>query len=244
MHLAAQYLATAAICFIQKKEDDSHTNFGWANHTLETHEFPNGDKLGLNYENFSLEWVHHNGNKEHLLLNQTTHKEITDWISETSAKIGIEKPYEYKLHYKLPYDEIIDATSFNLKNQEDLNVLIKQRDLAQQVFDSLLKSNAFDSPIRIWPHHFDTGAYVTINSKLSIGLGMAIPDELINDFYFYVSGYNGHDSIKIESAKDLKHGTYYDNGWKGFALPVNGIDKDTAIRFCQEAINKYAEVSK
>ena len=66
---------------------------------------------------------------------------------------------------------------------------------------------------------------------------------IINDFYFYVSGYNGHDSIKLQSVKDLKQGSYYDNGWKGFALPVNCIDKDTAISFCQEAISKYAEAS-
>ena len=243
MHKVAQYLATAAISFIQKKEDDSHTNLGWANHTLETHQFSNGDKLGLNYENFSLEWTHYNGNKQHLLLDKTTHKEIKDWISETSTNNGIETPYKYNLHYELPYDEVTDATSFKLTNQEDINVLIEQRDLAQQVFDSILKSNAFDSTIRIWPHHFDTGAFVIINSQLSIGLGMAIPDELINDFYFYISGYNGHESINIESVKDLKHGAYYSNGWKGFALPVDGIDKDIAISFCQEAISKYADVS-
>lgn len=243
MHLVAQYLATAAISFIQKREDDSHTNLGWINHTLETHEFPNGDKLGLNYENFALEWTTYNGNKQYLLLNNKTHKEIKDWISDMSATNGIEKPYKYKLHYELPYDEITDTTSFKLTNQEDLNVLINQRDLAQQVLDSILKSNADDSSIRIWPHHFDTGAIMTVNKKHSVGLGMAIPDELINDFYFYVSGYNGHDSIKLQSVKDLKHGSYYDNGWKGFALPVKGIDKDTAISFCQEAISKYAEVS-
>ena len=85
---------------------------------------------------------------------------------------------------------------------------------------------------------------MTLNSKLSIGLGMAIPDELISDFYFYVSGYNGHDSIKLDSTYDLKYGAYYNNGWKGFALPVNGIDKDIATSFCQEAINNYIEVSK
>ena len=244
MHKVAQYLTTVAISFIQKKEDDSHTNLGWVNHTLETHEFPNGDKLGLNYENFSLEWTTYNGNKQYLLLNQTTHKEIKDWISETSTNNGIEKPYKYKLHFELPYDKITDATFFDVTNQEELNLLIKQRDLAQQVLDSILKSNAFDSSVRIWPHHFDSAAIMTINSKLSVGLGMAIPDELINDFYFYVSGYNGHDSINLQSANDIKHGAYYNNGWKGFALPVNDIDKGTAISFCQEAISKYVEVSK
>lgn len=31
MHLASQYLAAAAISFVPKKDDDSHTNLGWSN---------------------------------------------------------------------------------------------------------------------------------------------------------------------------------------------------------------------
>lgn len=239
MHLAAQYLATAAISFIPKKDDDSHTNLGWRNHVLETHEFPNGDKLGLNYENFSLEWIHQNGNKEHLLLNHTTHKTVKDWISETSINNGIKKPYDYNLHYDLPYDPITDSTRIELTNQSDLNALIKHRDLAQNVISSILKSNTYESPIRIWPHHFDTGGFVTINSKLSIGLGMATPDALIHDFYFYVSGYNGHDPIDIELSNNIHKETYYNNGWQGFAMPISELDEQSAIDFCQVAINTY-----
>ena len=221
MHLAAQYLATAAISFIPKKDDDSHTNLGWTNHTLETHEFPNGDKLGLNYENFSLEWTHHNGNKEYLLLNGTTHIEIIDWISKTSKNNGVNKPYSYNLHYDLPYDEVTVSSTFKLTDHNDVDLLIKHRDLAQSVISSVLKSNGYDSPIRIWPHHFDTGAFVNANDKLSIGIGMAIPDSLINDFYFYISGYHNHDPVIIESVDDLEHGNYYNNDWQGFAIPLS-----------------------
>ncbi|NER16089.1 hypothetical protein [Spongiivirga citrea] len=239
MHLAAQYLATAAISFIVKKEDDSHTNLGWNDHILETHEFSNGDKLGLNYQNFSLEWMQQNGSKESFSLNQSTHKEITDWISQTSISKDIQKPYKYELHYELPYNEVTDESNYELTNREDLNTLIKQRDLAQDVISSILKFNEFDSAIRIWPHHFDTGAFVIVNDNLSIGIGMAIPDSFINDFYFYISGYDGHDPVILKSVDDLKHGNYYTNEWQGFAISLNGLDNETAIDFSQTAINSY-----
>lgn len=239
MHITAQYLATAAISFLPKKEDDSHTNLGWINHTLETHPFENGDKLALNYENFSLEWIQSNGNKERLFLNKLKHKDIIHWIAQVSINNDIEKTYSYAMHYDLPYKKILDTTRFELTNQNDLNQLIKNRDLAQHVISSILKSSNFKSSIRIWPHHFDTGTYVNVNDQLSIGIGMAIPDSLINDFYFYVSGYRGGDAIKIKSDINLTHGNYYHENWQGFALPLQGIDEAIASDFCQLAIDTY-----
>ncbi|OUS00410.1 hypothetical protein A9Q86_10590 [Flavobacteriales bacterium 33_180_T64] len=239
MHIAAQYLATSAISFITKEDDDSHTNLGWINRTLETHPFINGDKLGLNYEHFSLEWIHSDGNKEHLFLNNVTHKEVIDWIALMSIDNHIEKVYSYLMHYDLPYKKISDTFRFKLTSQNDLNQLIKKRDLAQHVISKVLTSNNYISPIRIWPHHFDTGAFVNINKKLSIGIGMAIPDSLIDDFYFYISGYNNHKPINLELPKNINKETYYTNGWQGFAIPISESDEDSIIDFCQVAINLY-----
>lgn len=239
MHLAAQYLATAAISFILKKNDDSHTNLGWRNHTLLTHPFPNGDALGLNYENFSLEWITQNGNKEHFLLDGKTHQDIISWISKTSSVYIVEVPYNYNLHYDLPYEEINTETRFELANPEALNALIKQRDVAQRVISQILKSNALHSSVRIWPHHFDTGAFTIVNDKLAIGIGLAIPDTLIDDFYFYISGYNGHDAVALDFNDNTPHEDYYSNGWKGFAKPLSELNEESAIAFCQMAIDTY-----
>lgn len=239
MHLAAQYLATAAISFIDKKEDDSHTNLGWINHTMETHPFNNGDKLGLNYNDFSLEWIKRNGNKEHLLLNNRTHKEIVEWLSKASSDNAMEKQYAYNLHYELPYEKINDTTRFKLTSKTKLDALIRNRDLAHHVISKVLITNNFKSSIRIWPHHFDTGAFVKVNDNLSIGLGMAIPDAVIDDFYFYISGYSDNKSIDIALPKDIDIETYYTKGFKGFALAVSELNESSAVNFCQAAIDNY-----
>ena len=68
---------------------------------------------------------------------------------------------------------------------------------------------------------------------------LSIPDSLIDDFYLYVSGYQGHNPIKLNHQKKLKQGIYYDNGWKGFALPLVNLDKNAALLFFKDAIDRY-----
>ena len=239
MHIAAQYLATSAISFIAKKNDDSHTNLGWVNHIMETHPFNNGDKLGLNYEHFSLEWIKGNGIKEQLLLNNRTHTDIVEWIAKTSTNNTVDKPYSYDLHYDLPYQKILVSARFKVTSTNEIDTLIRNRDLAQKVILKILTTNNYESPIRIWPHHFDTGAFVKVNEELSIGLGMASPDAIVDDFYFYISGYKNQKAIDIAVPQDINKETYYKNDFKGFALAVSGLDEDSATNFCQAAIGNY-----
>ena len=68
---------------------------------------------------------------------------------------------------------------------------------------------------------------------------MAIPDTMINDFYLYVSGYKGHDAIELPPETTLENGSYHSEGWKGFALPVEGISDEEAKTFFTNAMNQY-----
>ena len=121
-------------------------------------------------------------------------------------------------------------------DEEDTNKLIQQRDLAQKALESVVEDGV---SIRVWPHHFDTGAFFTKNEK-GVGLGMAIPDSMIQDFYLYVSGYKGHDAV-VPQSTTIEKGTYYSEGWKGFALPVSGISDIDAKTFFTDAINQYLD---
>ena len=97
MHLAAQYLAAAGISFLDKKEDDSHTNLGFDtdNGTLSTHIFSkNKDRLVLNYQKFTLDWVSLSGSVS-FRLDGAKHQQIIKWISEVSQRF-LNKPYQYK----------------------------------------------------------------------------------------------------------------------------------------------------
>lgn len=242
MHKAVQYLAAAGISFLKKKDDDSHTTTGWRSDltSLMTYELnANGDRLALNYSSFSLEWVNGDQVSESLLLEGTSHDEAIQWILKTSTEKGLSKPFSYDLHYELPYGQITDNDTFHLEDRDRLNELIDIRTMAQEAIANALEVNGLQSQIRVWPHHFDTGAYAVVNAQLSIGFGLAIPDTMIDDFYLYVSGYGSNGSIETSGFATPQLGTIHSEGWKGIALPISGIDKDTAIAFFNEAITTY-----
>ena len=191
MHLGAQYLAAAGKSFVEHKEDDSHTNLGYNSKigALNTHLLSDlGDELSLNYSNFALDWNSFDG-RTSLHLDGTAHGEILEWLEEMSQTY-MGKSYTFDLHYELPYS-IDDEFTYELLDANRMEYLNELRRFSQQVLNRFLNENRLESDIRIWPHHFDTGAFVQDvgDRNLSIGLGMAIPDSMSNHYYFYLAGY-------------------------------------------------------
>ncbi|KKN92654.1 hypothetical protein LCGC14_0205880 [marine sediment metagenome] len=238
MHLAAQYLAAAGISFVEKKTDDSHTNLGWSigKQRLETHPLStDGDVLTLNYNTFSLEWNSPENNAS-FALDGKTHQQVLEWLA-SSADSFLGKKYTYDFHYDLPYS-IDDSFTFKLDALK-LKELADLRSLTQSSLEKTLAVNGLESDIRIWPHHFDSGAYVIISDDLAIGFGLAVPDTMINEHYFYISGYKGHDGIETSSFDSLSLGEWKNEGFKGAVLPATKIKEEQAIQFFTEAINIY-----
>lgn len=242
MHLAAQYLAAAGISFLEKKNDDSHTNLGFSieKGTLYTRALNlSKDLLSLNYNLFTLEWNSHNLTKT-LQLDGTSHAEVLQWIRRMAKDSDINTPYIYALHYELPYT-ITDDYIYTLKDLSKLQKLVAFRKLSKSTIQEFLQNNQLNSEIRIWPHHFDTGAFASLEdeSDLAIGLGLAIPDTMCDDYYFYIGGYQGHDDLDTSGFKPLTTGKWYNEGFKGAILPISGVNKTTAIAFFEEAFTVY-----
>ncbi|WP_405413854.1 hypothetical protein [Maribacter sp. Asnod1-A12] len=238
MHLAAQYLAAAGISFVGKKADDSHTNLGWSTEKqrLETHPLSKeGDVLSLNYNTFSLEWNSPKNNAS-FALDGKTHQQVLEWLTN-STDTFLGKKYTYGFHYELPYS-IDDSFTFILEASK-LKELADLRSLTQSGLERTLEVNGLSSDIRIWPHHFDSGAYVIISNDLSIGFGLAVPDTMINEHYFYISGYKGHSGLDTSKFDSLSLGEWKNDGFKGAVLPATKIDKEQVVQFFTEAINTY-----
>ncbi len=244
VHIAAQYLATASISFLEKKEDDSHTNLGFNSEKGYLETWPINDKgykIAFDYNQFSLLWLTRQTTRFSLLLDGKTHKEIVKWMSEVTLALGEKEPYAYELHYDLPYPKITDDFTFHKPDQAELNHLLGLRTIAQTSMEKIVRNMNLDTVIRIWPHHFDTGGFVVLSTKknTSVGFGMAIPDSLVNDHYFYVSGYQGHDSVDTIDLNMLTLGKWNNEGFKGAVLPATGVDQKTAALFLSEAFKAY-----
>lgn len=240
MHLAAQYLAAAGISFLDKKDDDSHTNLGFntENNCLETHVLSeNNDQLLLSYESFSLIWKSNSGRID-FNLNEATHKEILFWIKET-AQTFLNKEYQYNLHYELPY-AIEDSFAFKLSSKKELNTLIQIRFLVQKSLEKINETLQLNTSIRIWPHHFDTGIYTPLpNSSNAVGQGLAIPDNVCDEHYLYASGYNENGQIDTSQFNDLSKGYWSSKGFIGAVLPITGITEEDAVEFFNATIKQF-----
>lgn len=238
IYLASQYLAAAGISFLDKKEDDSHTNLGFDTDGgyLETHPLSdNNDKLILNYKNFSLEWKSNDGSKAYK-LDGATHKEVVKWISDTSSTF-LNKTYKYKFHYDLPYS-INDDSTFKLLDVEKLNELMHLRILAQFILEQINTHYKLETSIRIWPHHFDTGIYTAMpESDISIGLGLATPDSVCDDHYLYITGYKGGNVIDVSGLDKLSIGEWKSEGFTGAILNAKDIEESKGVDFFNEVIS-------
>lgn len=243
IHLVTQYLAAAGISFLAKQDDDSHTNLGFStkNKRFETWKLNNnGDYLALDLVSFSLNWLSIDGDST-FLLDSRSHIEIVHWISNTAAAHGITKPYNYDFHYSLPYGIQGD---FQFKKEKIvLDKEISVRTLAHEVLSEVLESNELRSDIRTWPHHFDTGAFAVLPAKksVSVGMGMAIPDSVLNDYYFYIRGYKGHNALDTTNFQPLVHGDWIQKGFEGAVLALNEFGKKTALEFFNAAISTYSK---
>ncbi len=140
----------------------------------------------------------------------------------------------------MPY-VVNDNFQFRLGDAAKMKELLQLRILAQKTLEEVLKRNALNSEIRVWPHHFDTGAFSPLEkgSEISIGLGMATPDSVCSEHYFYISGYKGHDTLDVSKFSKLSIGEWKNDGFKGGILPVSSVEVSEAVQFFQEAIQNY-----
>lgn len=244
LHLAAQYLATVQISFLDKKEDDSHTNLEFNYHSGRLETWPlnsNGLKLVLSYETFSLGWIDdENAIGEIFSLDGKNHSNVLAWLELKPKEHKLNGNYRFDLHYELPY-ELTDEYEFKISDKRELSKLKEQRVLINTVLEQVLKDQNLKSEIRVWPHHFDTGAYSVLpdSNEIAVGFGLALPDALIDDFYFYISGYKGHTAIDVSGFTSLSQGNWISKGFVGAVLSATKISKKTALEFFTEAICAY-----
>jgi len=245
VHLAAQYLATASKSFLEPVADDSHTNLGFSLDDGAIYSrVLDGEKgyLCLSYRTFSLEWFT-SGDPEILPLDGKTHGEIVQWLQKVTTKAIDDGKYTYDLHYDLPYDPITDDFTFELKSKLQLEELTHYRILIQLVLENFLKVEQLQSEIRIWPHHFDTGAFSTLEDLpgIAIGLGLATPDSLCDNPYFYIGAYRGHEGIVVADYPELTLGSWGHNGFTGAILDAKERTREEGVSFFREALAIYRQ---
>ncbi|MET1257730.1 hypothetical protein ABV409_00220 [Flagellimonas sp. DF-77] len=237
LHLASQFLAMAGKSFSAAKADDSHTNVNFDSTSRSFESWPLNDQglqLRFDVPNFSLCWT--DAAKTHFELHGKSHQEALHWLERSAKDLGFETPYRFDLHYALDFEWDADFV-FEKKNVDQIDALLALRVLANDALGAFLEKIKLPSDVRVWPHHFDTGAFVVLEdgSGRSVGMGMAIPDSMVDQHYFYISGYHGHEGIATEDFDPLPLGEWKNEGFKGAVLAVGNHNEEAVVSFLDVA---------
>lgn len=226
LHQAAQYLSAAGISFVDHKADDSHTNLDWdvKHRRLLTHYLSSQKhQLSLLVESGKLEWLRNGRLEDVIKLSEFKHIDTLNWIKSQAKMRGLSN-YNYEFHYEIPYPALTDDHVFSF-DPEEVDLIMTRWDIGKKAFEEFLLEWKYDSPIRIWSHHFDLGFYVQLNREatLFLGGGLAVPDTLVDDFYFYTSGWKNGNAVQTKSFGTLEIGEWRSD-WDGATLPSSNMN--------------------
>ncbi len=227
-HYAAQFLAKVGRHLIPQKADDSNTNMEFIpeENLLLGNALPNKIRLALNLSDLKLIILDNADSiKKTISLNGKTQREVFVELSQDLADLGVDVTnFKNELHYEIPFHPISKGAVFSIKNKNAFIENSNFRNNAKIVLNEITQLFTQEEPIRIWPHHFDTGAFFTVkkNEKgdpiQTIGIGFAIPDSMVAEPYYYLSFWSEKPIEGLDKFPPLANGKWMMPDWNGAIL--------------------------
>ena len=235
-HHAIQYISMLGKSFLQEQADDSQTNLEW---------WPDRDcfagrripakpalRLILDTRQFSLVFFRDARHPaEFLSLQGLKKEEVQEWVEGIVKRKGLDvEKVSPSDHYQIPTYPLEQGEPYTKPSESAQHVLAAYRSNADLILSRIAGKFPKSGSVRIWPHHFDTGIYIPMvhNSQKEVtqalGVGMAIPDEHIADYYFYVTPYNNGKDYSDEELPALEGGGIWKKkAWVGAVLPLTQV---------------------
>lgn len=238
LHKAAQILALTSINLLPKLPDDAQNTFQIKDNKLCARDFIHSNKkfhiyLDLITYDVVLKSVDGEISFSHPMAGSTWDDILSVW-SSWLKEIGHQSTLTRSLHYKLPTTNDYNKESFEGLSREFLNKWLANRMFANKVLGKLNQISQHNSEINIWPHHFDTGVYYSLDSdaqgeRFSIAAGLATADSLVNEPYFYISGYSRENKINYTTLPNVGEGTWLTEYWQGAVLRLSSLSNSNKV---------------
>lgn len=196
-HFAAQFIAMAGRHLIPRQPDDSNTNmyFDTGYESLIGNPLSNAMRLALYLPQLRIHILKPNGDKKHeITLEGKSMQQVFAELKQALSSSGIDTTgFINELHYEIPGHKLGEGAAFNTNSEILLRENTEYRHNAEIVLKEIAQGFERAEAVRVWPHHFDTGSLIPVSNnnegKLiqSIGIGWAIPDNMVKEPYYYLS---------------------------------------------------------
>lgn len=191
-HQASQWASKAARANLVARPDDSHSNFGWlpdqgalVTEFLDTDQ---GLQAGFSFTAGALLWLRDGQVEASLAITGREDRELGIWLDEHLARASLSPTdhahMPYALEEQVSYEPCPDEMQslgqwFNVGFAALSSV---RNEFLNAVFDA--------AQPRCWPHHFDVGMLLLLESAdpetaRSVGLGLSSGDASFTQPYYY-----------------------------------------------------------
>jgi hypothetical protein len=195
LHWAAQVLSAAADRWLPAQPDDSHSNMEWCPEpgALVGNATASGVRLALVLRGFELRAVQGDRVIAALALTGNTLAEAMRWADAQIARAEGGLPRGVRARdYDMPDHPVRTGTPFS-PDPAALAELATWFAHADAVLREVAAREPAALPVRIWPHHFDTGSISFLDepgpSSRQIGFGLSPGDHHHEQPYFYVTAF-------------------------------------------------------
>ena len=204
IHWASQLLGAVADVKLERMEDDSQSNLAW-NDSKSALEGRTGVFLGV--ADFNLQV-----GSDHFSLPQKTLEDARVWLA---TKLGT----EIKLrNYDMPDHPVRSGAVFSA-GADERRAISDWLTFASKVLQGT-------GELRVWPHHFDLGFWVSGNVEgRSIGGGFSVGDHFYERPYFYLNPYGVE---RPETLPELPHGGFWTEHWFGAVITSDELTSENA----------------
>ena len=237
-HHAAQFVAMVGRHLLPQESDDSNTNMEYLSGSglLAGNMLPNGQRIALNPIQLRLYFLDNEGEcGNEMNLEGKSKEEVFEELKTTLASLEFDVlEFKNELHYKLPDHFLDKGSSFIVDDPELFKENTKFRHNAEIVLNEIVATFDGGGTVKIWPHHFDTGALFIISedengdASQSIGIGFAIPDSMVDEPYYYLSFWSEKPVEGLNKLPSLDAGEWMVPDWSGAILKHSDIVKTGA----------------
>lgn len=191
LHWAAQVLAAAADALLPRADDDSHTNVFWSEEhgAVIGRPLPGDRRLGVAVADFALLALTGDTVSARQPLAGETLESALAW-----ARSALEAEPQFNLRdYDMPEHPVRASGARFSADVAHLVEIGRYFAASAAVLGALAQADERATSIAIWPHHFDLGGILFLDSSASahtaaqIGFGLSPGDGNIAEPYFYIT---------------------------------------------------------